>query len=173
MFYTHKTWADSNLPICECWREGEVMGIHTHVNSWNRLIMLHVGELLDFFLHAHHIYKAGLQAWDFRGQMTATDFEKWGAEKLTQPVLVPDDSPCHCLQVDRPMSTCIVKTGMIWLCRKGVVSDETISKNDLPVNSSTAAQREINRIDRILANHGQAVQLLLYVWPKRIELTWA
>ena len=36
-------------------------------------------------------------------------------------------------------------------------SDETVSKNDLPVNSSTEAQRDINRIDHILANHGHAV----------------
>ena len=77
--------------------------------------MLYVGELLDFFLHAHHIYKAGLQARDYRGQMNATNFEKWGAEKLTQPVLVLDDSSYHYLQVDSPLSTCIVKTGMIWL----------------------------------------------------------
>jgi len=46
---------------------------------------------------------------------------------------------------------------MMWLCRKGTVSDETISKNDLPVNSSTEAQRDINKIDPILANHGHAV----------------
>jgi len=83
------------------------------MNSGIRLIMLYVGELLDFFLHAHHIYKAGLQARDYRGQMNATNFEKWGAEKLTQPVLVLDDSSYHYLQVDSPLSTCIVKTGMI------------------------------------------------------------
>ena len=50
--------------------------------------------------------------------MNATNFEKWGAKKLTynlppQPVIVLDNSPYHCLQVDRPLSTCIVKTGMI------------------------------------------------------------
>ena len=32
MFYTHKTWADSNLTFHKCWQEGEVMGIHIHVN---------------------------------------------------------------------------------------------------------------------------------------------
>jgi len=133
------------------------MGLLTHVNSGNRLIMLRVGELLDFFLCSHLIYKAGLEAGDYHGQMNATNFEKWGAKKLTQPVIVVDNSPYHCLQVDRPLSTSIVKTGMIWLCRKGIVSDETISKNDLPVNSSTEAQRDINKLDRILANHDHAV----------------
>jgi hypothetical protein len=52
------------------------------------------------------------------------------------------------------ISTCVVKTGMIWLCRKGIVSDETMSKSDLPVNSSTEAQRDINETDHILANYG-------------------
>jgi len=53
------------------------MSILTHVNLGNRLIMLHVGELVDFFLHAHHIYKAGLEAGDYHGQMNATNFENW------------------------------------------------------------------------------------------------
>jgi hypothetical protein len=101
--------------------------------------------------------------------MNATNFEKWGAKKFTsnfapQPVIALDNSPYHCFQVDRPLSTCIVKTGMIRLGRKDIVSDETMSKNDLtmskndlPVNSSTETQRDINRINHILANHGPAV----------------
>jgi hypothetical protein len=117
---------------------------------------------VDFFLHALLIYKAGLEAGDYLVQNNATNFEKWGAKKLTSnctpwPVIVLDNSPCHCVQVNRPLSTCIVKTVMIWLCRKGVVSDETMSKSDLPGNSSTEAQRYINQIDRILANNGHAV----------------
>ena len=48
MFYTHKTWTDSNLTFRKCWQEGEVMGIHTYVNSGNRLIMLYVGEIGGF-----------------------------------------------------------------------------------------------------------------------------
>jgi len=123
---------------------------------------------VDFFLHAHVIYKAGLEAGDYHGQMNATNFEKWGAKKLTsnfssQPVIVLDNSPCHCLQVDRPLSTCIVQTGMMWLSRKGIVSDETMSKNDLPFNSSTEAQRDINKIDHTQANHGHAVRLPPYM----------
>ena len=73
---------------------------------------------MDVFLHAHLIYKAGLEAADCHGKMNATDFEKWGAKKLTsnfppQPVIVLDNSSYHCLQVDRPLSTCIVKAGML------------------------------------------------------------
>ena len=131
---------------------------------------------VDFFLCAHLIYKAGLEAGDYHGQMNATNFEKWEAKKLTsnfppQPVIVLDNSPYQWLQVDRPLSTCIVKTGMIWLCRKGIVSDETMSKNDLPIKSSTEAQRDINKIDRILANQGHEVRLPPYMWPKLTELT--
>jgi len=48
MFYTHYTWTDSNLTFRKCWQEGEVMGIHTYVNSGNRLIMLHVGGIGGF-----------------------------------------------------------------------------------------------------------------------------
>ena len=29
---------------------------------------------------------------------------------------------------------------MIWFCRKGIMSDETMSKNELPVNSYTKAK---------------------------------
>ena len=43
------------------------------------------------------------------------------------------------------------------------MSDETMSKNDVPVNSSTEAQRDYNKIDRILANRGHSVRLPPYV----------
>ena len=48
MFYVHKTWTYSGLTFHKCWQEGEVVGIHTHVNSGNRLIMLHVGGIGGF-----------------------------------------------------------------------------------------------------------------------------
>jgi len=62
MFYTHKTWTDSNLTFRKCWQEDEVMvvltqklkklenhlKIHTHVNLGNRFIMLHVGGVGGF-----------------------------------------------------------------------------------------------------------------------------
>ena len=90
---------------------------------------------MDFFLRAHLIYKARSKTGDYHGQMNATNFEKWGAKKLTsdfpsQPVIVLDNSLHHCLHVDRPLSTCILKIGLIWLGKKGIVSDETLSKNN-------------------------------------------
>jgi len=48
MFYTHRTWTDSNLTFHKCWQECEVIGIHTHLNSGNRLIMLLVGGIGGF-----------------------------------------------------------------------------------------------------------------------------
>jgi hypothetical protein len=48
MFYTHKTWTDSNIKFCKCWQECEVIGIHTNVNSGNRLIVLHIGGIGGF-----------------------------------------------------------------------------------------------------------------------------
>jgi len=65
---------------------------------------------VDFFFRAHLIYKAGLEAGNYHRQMKATNFEKWGAKKLTpdfppQAVIVLYNSPYHCLQVDRQRST--------------------------------------------------------------------
>ena len=75
---------------------------------------------MDFFLCGCLIYKAGLEAGDYHGQMNATNFEKWGAKKPAsyfppQPVIILDNSTYHYLQIDRPLSTCIVKIGVIWL----------------------------------------------------------
>ena len=141
MFYTYKTWTDSNLTFCKCWQEGEVMGIHTYVNSGNRLVMLHVGEIGGFLpLCTSHLQGC---TWSRRLPWTneCNKFRLLGSQEPSnfppQPVIVLDNSPCHCLQVDSPLSTCIVKAGMVWLGRKGIVSDETMGKNDLPVNSST------------------------------------
>ena len=175
MFYMHKTWTDSNLTFCKCWQEGEDMGIHTHVNSVNRLVMLRVGGIGGFLLPC----MSHLQGWTSSRRLPCirecNKFWELGSQETsnfpTQPVIVLDISPYHWLQVDRPLSTWIIRTGMVWLCGKCIVFDETMSKNDLPVNSSTEAQRITNKIDHILANHGHAVQLLPYVWPKPIELT--
>jgi hypothetical protein len=100
--------------------------------------------------------------------MNATNFKNWRAKNVTsnflpQPVIVLDNFHYHSLQVDRLLFNLRSKTGMIWLSRKGIVSDEILTKNDLPVNSSTEAQRHINKIDCILANHGYAVRLPVYV----------
>ena len=167
MFYTHKTWTNSNLTFYNCWQECEVIGIHTHVNWGNQAYnaACRGNWWISSSVHISFTRLDG-EAGDYHGQMNATNFEKWGAKKITpnfppQPVI--DNSPYHCLHVDRRLSTCTVKWGMIWLCRKGIVSDETMSKNDLPVNSSTEAQRDINKIDCILANHGHVVQLPPYV----------
>ena len=48
MFCMHQTWTDSNLTFRKCWQKGEVLGIHTHVNSGNRLTMLHIGGIGGF-----------------------------------------------------------------------------------------------------------------------------
>ena len=178
MFFTHKTWTDSNLIFCKCWQEGEVMGIHAHLASGNRLIMLHVGGIGGCIpLYTSHV-QGSTWSWRLPWTNECDKFREVGSQETTsnfpsQPVIVLDNSPYHFLQVDRPLSIGIVKTGMIWLGRKGIVSDETFSKNDLPVNSSTQAERDINRIDRILTTHGHAVRLPPYMWPKPIELTWA
>jgi len=123
MFYTHKKWTDSNLTFRKCWEEGEVMGILTHVNSGNRLIMLHAGGIGGFLPSCTSHLQGWVEAGDYRGQINATNFEKRGAKKLIsnfppQPVIVLDNSPYYCLLVDRPLSTCTVKTGMIWFCRR-------------------------------------------------------
>jgi len=48
MLYIHKTLTDSNLTLCKCLQEFEIVGIHTNVNLGYRLIMLHVGRIGGF-----------------------------------------------------------------------------------------------------------------------------
>ena len=138
------------------------------MNLGNRLIMLHVGWIGGFLPPCRSHLQSLKQSRRLPWTNECKKFVKWGAKKWTcnfpsQLVIVVDNFPCLCLQVDRPLSACTVKTGMRWLGRKGIVSDETLSKNDLPVNSSTEAQKDINRIDHILANRGHAVRLPPYV----------
>ena len=69
MFYVPNTWTESNIIFCKCWKEGEVMGIHTHVNSGNRLIMLHVGGISRFLL----LCTSHLQGWTWSRRLPWTD----------------------------------------------------------------------------------------------------
>jgi hypothetical protein len=55
ILYADESWVDRNLTFRKCWQSDDVMGIQTKVNSGNRLIMLHVGVLMGFFL-IHSLY---------------------------------------------------------------------------------------------------------------------
>ena len=55
----HNSLTYSNLTFRKCWQEGELTGIHTHVNLGNRRIMLHVGGIGGF----HHLCTSHLQGW--------------------------------------------------------------------------------------------------------------
>jgi hypothetical protein len=60
IFYIVESWNDSNLAFSKCW-QNEVMGIQANVNSGNRLIMLHVGGIIDFFLMQHLFIRLEVQ----------------------------------------------------------------------------------------------------------------
>jgi hypothetical protein len=58
--------------------------------------------------------------------MNSANFEKWVIEKLVSnlpphAVIVLDNGPYHCIQVDKPPSSYALKSDMIsWLCNNGV-----------------------------------------------------
>ena len=113
-------------------------------------MMLHVGGIDGFLpLCTSHLQSRRLPWTNECKKSREVGSQEMDSNFPSQLVIVLDNFPFRCFQVDRPLSTCIVKTGMIWLSRKGIVSDETLSKNDLPVNSSTEAQKDINKIDHI------------------------
>jgi hypothetical protein len=47
------------------------------MNSANRLIRLHVGEISGFLPNVKLIYRAGNAMGDYHGQLNATNFAKW------------------------------------------------------------------------------------------------
>lgn len=53
------------------------MCVQTNVNTANRLITLHVGEISGFLPNVKLIYRAGSATGDYHGQMNATNFAKW------------------------------------------------------------------------------------------------
>jgi hypothetical protein len=93
--------------------------------------MLHVGGINGF------LYTAGSAPEVFHGQMNAANFEKWAVEKLSpnlpaQSVIVLDNAPYHCLQINKPPSAYAIKADMIsWLRKKGVNCNKTVRKNEL------------------------------------------
>jgi hypothetical protein len=52
------------------------------------------------------LYKAGMANGNYHGQMDSSNFEKWVRDKLLQHlpanlVVVLDNAPYHCVQVDK------------------------------------------------------------------------
>jgi hypothetical protein len=87
IFYFDESWVDSNLTFRKYWQNKEVMGVQANMNSGNRLIMLHVGGIMGFFLMQHLFIRLEV---------------KWAVEELipylpVQSVIVLDNAPYHCL----------------------------------------------------------------------------
>jgi hypothetical protein len=92
-------------------------------------------------------------------------------------VIVLDNAPYHCIQVDKPPSAYALKSDMIsWLHNNGVDCNATMCKDSLytltvPLNPKDKAFK----IDRILSDYGYTVVWLppymCYLNP--IELEWA
>jgi hypothetical protein len=134
------------------------------VNSGNRLIMLHVGGINGFLPNAALIYKAGSAVGHCNGQMNAANFEKWTVEKLipslpAQSVIVLDNAPYHCLQIDEPPSAYAIKADIIsWLGKNGVSCNETMRKSELFYLILPLKPKEnIYKIDHILKKYGHTV----------------
>jgi transposase len=111
------------------------MGIQTNVNSGNRLIMLHVGGINGFVPNSQLVYKAGSVAGDYHGQMNSANFEKWVVGKLVpslppHAVIALDDSPYHCIQVDKPPSAYTLKSDMISWLRNSCVDCNASMRKD-------------------------------------------
>src|SRR5258705_586897 len=98
--YVDETWVDSNLTFGKCWQDGTTAGAKAHVNSSNRLIVVHAGSSAGFIKGAGLIYKAGTSSGDYHGQMNAVNFVKLLEEKLLpnlpqKSVIVIDNAPYH------------------------------------------------------------------------------
>jgi hypothetical protein len=119
------------------------MGIQANVNSGNRLIMLHVGGINGFVPNAQLVYKAGSATGNYHGQMNSANFENWVVKKLVpnlspHAVIVLDNAPYHCIQVDKPPLAYALESDMIsWLHNKGVNCNATMCAGIAFTNSDS------------------------------------
>lgn len=180
--YVDETWVDSNLTHRRCWQSDDVMGVQDNMNSGNRLIILHAGGASGFLAGAELIYKAGSTTGDYHGQMNSGNFQKWVVNQLMpnlQPnsVVVLDNAPYHCIQVDKAPSPYALKGDMIeWLRKKGVECNETMRKNDLyKLILPLKPKEKTYRIDNMLSGSGHVViRLPPYMCDlNAIELAWS
>ncbi|KAJ4444763.1 hypothetical protein ANN_06560 [Periplaneta americana] len=136
IFYLDETWIDSNITFGKCWQSEEEFGVQANVNSGNRLIVVHAGSLNGFLDNATLIYKAETATGDYHGQMNSVNFNKWVTEKLVPnlppaSVVVLDNAPYHCAQIDKPPTKYSVKSDITWLRNKGITCDESMRKEAL------------------------------------------
>jgi hypothetical protein len=95
------------------------------------------GGINGFLRNAALNYKAGSAMGEYHGQINAANFEKWAVKKLipnlpAQSVIVLDNAPYRCLQIDKPPSSYAIRADMIaCLRKKGVNWSETMRKNEL------------------------------------------
>ena len=128
IIYLDETWVDNNLTFAKCWQSESEIGVQTTVHAGNRLIVVHAGSVNGFVENALLAYKAGSASGDYHGQMNGDNFEKWVRAKLTpnlppSSVIVLDNAPYHCVQLDRVPTRSALKSSMVtWLQIKKYIS---------------------------------------------------
>lgn len=182
IFYLDETWVDNNLTFGKCWQTEGVTGVTAWGSASRRLIIGSVGSKKGFLKEAQLQFWAKSSQGDYHGQMNCANFEKWFQEKVLvnlppHSVIVLDNAPYHCRQLNKPPTKYDTKAIMVeWLQIKEVECDESMRKEDLyELIVQNKPSQKSYVIDHLAASKGhKVVRLPPYNCDlNAIEFAWA
>lgn len=156
--YIHPTYHASS-----CWQSEEEDGLLVSESAGKRFIIAHAGSEHGFVDNALLIFRSQSQSADYHDDMNTQNFMKWMAEKVVpnlpeKSLVVMDNAPYHCTQINKPPTMASLKTEMQeWLRQKQIYFEESWTKPVLYDIIKTNKEQPVYEIDELLKQHNHEV----------------
>lgn len=132
--FLDETYIHNTYHAKSCWQSEEEPGLFVSESAGSRWIIVHAGTENGFINNALLIFKSQSKSSDYHDDMNSTNFLKWMTEKLIpnlpeKSLVVMDNAPYHCIQLNKPPTMSSLKAQMQeWLQEKGIYFEETWTK---------------------------------------------
>nr|XP_004932428.2 uncharacterized protein LOC101736207 isoform X1 [Bombyx mori]XP_012551118.1 uncharacterized protein LOC101736207 isoform X1 [Bombyx mori]XP_037867233.1 uncharacterized protein LOC101736207 isoform X1 [Bombyx mori] len=165
--FVDETYIHSTYHSKSCWQSEEEPRLFTSDSVGSRWIIAHAGTENGFISNALFIFKSQSKSSDYHDDMNSANFLKWMNEKLipnlpTRSLVVMDNAPYHCTQINEAPTMSTLKDEMLnWLRERGIYFEESRIK---PVLYNLIKQNKgppTYAVNELLKSHNHEVLKLL------------
>ncbi|CAK1597710.1 unnamed protein product [Parnassius mnemosyne] len=161
--YLDETYIHNTYHTKSCWQSEEEPGMFVSESSGSRWIIAHARTKDGFINGVLLMFKSQSKSSDYHDDMNSANFLKWVTEKLIpnlpeRSLVVMDNAPYHCTQLNKAPSMSNIKSSMQeWLRQKGIYFEDTWRKAVLFELIKQNKGPPTFAVDELLTAHGHEV----------------
>lgn len=161
--FLDETYIHNTYHVKSCWQSKEEPGLYVPESAGSRWIIAHAGTEHGFINNALLIFKSQSMSSDYHDDMNSTNFLKWMTEKLIpnlpeRSLVVMDNAPYHCTQINKPPTMSSLKNDMQqWLQEKGFYFEDSWTKAILYDLIKQNKGPPTYAVDELLKSHNHEV----------------